>query len=147
MSIILKSIISAFIFWFSFSCYAGENQDNGSMPIGVSIINLIANPERYHNKKIRFIGFASVEFENFSIYLSKESYDNRMSLNAIWLDLESKNSTVDSIMKKIHGLIKLDKHYVIVEGVFDKNDKGHMSMNSGSINGITRLDKWDSRSK
>ena len=147
MSILFKSIISVFVLWFAFSCYAEEIQGNGSQPIGVSIINLIANPERFHDKKVRFIGFASMEFEDFSVYLSKESYDNRMSLNAIWLDFESKNSTIDSIVKKIHSLIKLDKQYVIVEGVFDKNHKGHMSMNSGSIKNITRLDKWDDRSK
>jgi len=37
---------------------------------------------------------------------------------------------------------KLNSPYVIVKGTFDAGNKGHMSMNSGSLRDISAADTW-----
>lgn len=102
---------------------------------GPSLIEIIANPERYDGKKIRIIGFMHLEFEGNGIYLNKSDYLNRISKNGLWLsisgDLEKRG-------------LKLNDSYVIVEGVFDANHFGHLRLWSGTIKDVTRLDAWRS---
>src|SRR4051794_10776104 len=38
----------------------------------VSLVQLLANPERYHNKPVSLEGFLHVEFEECGIYLSRD---------------------------------------------------------------------------
>lgn len=100
-----------------------------------SLINLIATPEKYHQKHIRVIGFLNIEFEGNAIYLHEEDYRRRISKNSIWINLNNKTS------EKIYE-DKLSKTYVILEGTFNMNNNGHMSLSSGSIEKITRVDSW-----
>ena len=39
--------------------------------IGVSLIQLIANPDKYHGKLVRVIGVINIEFEGNKIFTSK----------------------------------------------------------------------------
>ncbi|MDO3696026.1 hypothetical protein QVZ41_14330 [Wenyingzhuangia sp. chi5] len=102
----------------------------------VSIINLIASPEKYHNKKIQVIGYLNIEFEGNGIYLHKEDYDNGIEKNGLWVSFTKK--TWEKLKKK-----KINKTYVIIEGTFNMEDKGHMGLFSGEIEKITRIDKWN----
>ena len=42
-----------------------------SSEYSVSLIRLIANPEKYHGKKIQVTGYINLEFEGDAIYLHK----------------------------------------------------------------------------
>ena len=90
-----------------------------------SLVNLIATPERYSGKKIRTYGFATMEFEGHAIFLSKADADHNVLVNSIWLDLTSTSKTIED-------LSHLDGAYVIVEGVFDSANRGHLSRQSCS---------------
>ena len=119
---------------FPFMVGFGEaNQD----PIGVSLINLIATPDKYHGKIIRVIGVTRIEFEGDSIYLSKEHLENRAIKNAIWI-----NPNYKAIGKTEKELAEFNGQYVLVEGVFNKNNNGHLGLYSGSIDNITRFQPW-----
>lgn len=98
----------------------------------VSLISLIANPEKYYGQKIRAIGYLHLEFEGNGLYLHKEDYDHGIDKNALWVDIDTR--------AKIQGLKRYSNHYVLIEGTFDGNSKGHMAMNSGSISNITRVE-------
>lgn len=100
----------------------------------VSIIALIANPLLYNHSKIRIIGYLHLEFEGTCIYIHKEDYKNAISKNALWIDLISR--------EKMRSLQKFSDHYVIIEGIFNAGDKGHMEMNSGTVTNISRIDLW-----
>ena len=102
----------------------------------ISLIRLIQNPETYHLKQVRVIGFASLEFEGKAIYINKDDYENAVTKNAIWLDVE-----LTDAVKKNHG------KYVLVEGVFDKDKQGHLKMYSGTIKAIKRLEAWQTGDK
>ena len=101
----------------------------------VSLIRLIANPEKYGGKKLRVIGYLHLEFEGNGLFLHKEDYDVGISKNSIWVDVDIKHPEASSFNK-------FSNHYVIMEGTFDSHDNGHMGRSSGSIKKITRLDLY-----
>ena len=65
--------------------------------INTSIINLIATPEKYHGKKVLFIGFAVMRFEETGIYLSKDDAERRILKNSIWLSNTTKMKVLNNI--------------------------------------------------
>lgn len=139
-----------FFIFFSISSY-GVSQDsiNTQKPIkrnvtedfylsdfSGSIINLIGTPEKYHNKKVRVIGFLNLEFEGNAIYLHKEDYKKSITKNGLWVTFTEK------AWKKIKKY-KFNKNYFLIEGTFDMTSFGHMGLWSGTIKDITRIDEWD----
>lgn len=92
----------------------------------VSIIDLIANPEKYQGSQVIIGGFLSLEFEGNAIYLHRDDFENRIYKNGLWC-------TIDLVKYKV-----FDEKYVIIEGNFDAKDKGHMRLWSGTINDISR---------
>ena len=101
----------------------------------ISLINIIANPDQFNNKHIRVIGVSRIEFENNAIYISRESYDNYLSKNGLWIEF-GENYPKENIQafKKYNG------QYVVVEGIYDMKNKGHMDAFSGAIKRITRFE-------
>lgn len=100
----------------------------------VSIIQLIANPEKYDGKFVRVIGVGNIEFEGNCISLSKDDLKYGVG-NSIWIEL-GKDISYDEAAQ-------YNGEYVIVEGIFDKDDCGHFGMFYGSIKQISRYDLWD----
>lgn len=58
-------------------------------PTNVSMVQLIANPEKFDGKLIRIIGFLRLEFEGDALYLHREDYENGIMGDAIWVDVNS----------------------------------------------------------
>jgi hypothetical protein len=101
----------------------------------VSLVRLMATPERYHGKTIQLVGYLNLEFEGNAIYLHKEDFDHGLCENAFWVDVSEK-------IAKREDLKSYNKRYVIIVGTFDMNDFGHMNLFGGTIKNITRLDVW-----
>ena len=101
----------------------------------VSLMQLIVNPDKYQDKHVRVIGVSRIEFEGNAIFFTKEHYENRVSENSLWIEPDYKvlESTPQQL-KEFNG------KYVLVEGVFNKNNKGHFAMNSGALEDITRFE-------
>ncbi|WP_342332533.1 hypothetical protein [Pedobacter sp. FW305-3-2-15-E-R2A2] len=96
----------------------------------VSIVRLIAAPDLYHKKTVQVKGFVNIDFEDCVIYLSKEDFEHGLYKNGISIDL-SKDE-----FKKLTGF---DEQYVLLEGIFDKTNNGHMDNFSGSISHVTDI--------
>lgn len=101
-------------------------------PTDVSLLQLIANPRQFHGKLVRVIGYLRLEFEGNALYLHREDYMHAISRNGIWVNLPLKWPHEKAINNK----------YVIVEGVFDAKNQGHMGMFSGELSSIQRADQW-----
>jgi hypothetical protein len=101
----------------------------------VSVLQLIANPQPYDGKRVRFIGFLRLEFEGDAIYLHREDYQHQISQNALWINLPH------DMTKQEQQAVNM--HYVICAGVFQASKHGHMGMFSGEVAEITRLQSWD----
>jgi hypothetical protein len=101
----------------------------------VSLISLIANPQKFSGQKVRVIGYLHLEFESNGLYLNKDDFKNGISKNAIWIEMGPKHPENSPLSKFID-------HYVLMEGTFDDKNQGHMGMMTGSLKDITRLELW-----
>jgi hypothetical protein len=88
----------------------------------VSMIQLIANPDRYDGSPIRLIAFLNLEFEGNALYLHREDYEKSLSSNAIWISLTDQQ---EKSSRKLSG------GYVLVEGTFRANERGHSAHRTG----------------
>ncbi len=102
----------------------------------VSLIQLIASPERYDGKRVRVEGFALIEFEGNALYFHKEDKDVGLSKNAIWLEVPEEKET----KWKLHS-----GSYVLVVGTFRAANRGHWDMFSGALEGIIRFEPLNRR--
>ena len=98
------------------------------------MLQLITSPERFHNKKVRVIGFFRCEFEGTVLYPHREDYEHSLIPNGIAMNIDEFE---DPTCKA------LDLSYVIAEGVFSSKGKGHMSLWSGTLTKISRFEKWN----
>ena len=104
----------------------------------VSILQLIVTPERYDGKRVQVEGFLHLEFEGNVLYLSENDYIHHLYKNGLWV---TRNLVINERFRT------LNSRYVIVIGTFDAANKGHMSMNSGSLRDISAADTWPDSTK
>ena len=107
------------------------NKNLNKYPLDVSMIQLISNPEKYDGKFVRVKGVGNIEFEGNYISLSKEDWKYHTG-NSIWIEFGPALS--------LNNPEEYNGEYVIVEGIFDKDNNGHLDMFHGSIKNINRYD-------
>jgi hypothetical protein len=100
----------------------------------VSIVQLIATPERYDGKIVRLIGYLHLEFEGDAIYLHREDFDRGIYENSVWINLP--NDIKPGQRQAVNG------HYVICTARFVAGRHGHMGMFAGELEDVTRLEVW-----
>ncbi len=101
----------------------------------VSMVQLLATPEKYDGKFVRVIGVGNLAFEGDFLSLSKEDHLYGAG-NSLWIEL-GKRAIPYNEAKAYNG------RYVLVEGFFDKDDRGHLGMFCGSIKDISRYQLWE----
>lgn len=100
----------------------------------VSIVQLIANPERYDGQRVQVIGFLRLEFEGDGIYLNREDYEQGIPQNGVSVQRPN------GITKEQTDAVNM--HYVICLGTFAAAPRGHFGLWSGTIKNIERLQVW-----
>ena len=104
----------------------------------VSILQLIANPERYDGQRVQVIGFLRLEFEGNGIYLHREDYERGIAQNGLAVQLPS------AMTKEQTDAVNMN--YVICLGTFVASPRGHFGLWSGTIKDIERLQVWPGHS-
>ena len=101
-------------------------------------MQLILNPEKYHGELVRVIGVSRIEFEGDSVWFTKEHYYHWILNNALWIepDYKALNLTRDQL-EQFNG------KYVLLEGIFNKDNHGHLGMYSGALEQVTRFQLWE----
>ena len=130
---VLSVLVAGFCFGFGMANQKVES---------VSLIQLIVNPENYHGKLVRVIGVSRIKFEDNGIWFSKEHYRHCVYKNSLWIELDYK-----ALGATPQQLEKFNGKYVLMEGVFDKDNHGHMGMSSGALEKVTRFDLWEKEEK
>ena len=114
-------------------------QNSDTAPV-VSIINLIATPERYDGKKVIVTGYVYFEFENRSLCLLAGVASSR---ECLWINVNENKPDSEAAaeaQKRSEVVWKsYDRHVVTIHGVFDMNDKGHLIGWSGGIRDIEKV--------
>jgi hypothetical protein len=106
-------------------------------PENVSLIQLIANPQLYDQKRIRFIGYLHLEFEGDAIYFHRDDFLYGITNDAVWINLP-KDIKPDQLKA-------VNDHYVICSAKFVAGRHGHMGMFAGELDDVTRVEIWSSR--
>lgn len=106
---------------------------NGALE--VSLVKIIANPERYDGRQVRLTGYFVNEFEGRALYLTRDDARIGNIENSVWIDEPSP-------MAKAGSIATVRKHFVRVDGTFKNHPNGgggHMGLWSGSLTNITFL--------
>jgi len=111
----------------------GFAQDRQAAPQPVSLVQLLASPDKYDRKAVVVFGFLTIGQENNNLYLGKTDYDNALLTDSIWVDLS------DDMLKKRN---ELHMRYVRLVGVFHLGHAGHSNSSVGGISGITDCRFW-----
>jgi len=111
---------------------------HAAQPENVTLVQLIADPAKFDRKLIRVIGFLRLEFEGNVLYLHREDYDHAILGDGIWVEV------TPEITKRQKAL---NMHYVLLEGVFDSKNRGHMGAWGGSLTQIQRAESWSGYSQ
>jgi hypothetical protein len=102
-----------------------------SQQVDSNFTKLLSEPDKYHNKIVEIVGYVNFEFEGDYIRLDSTTYSNR-----IWIEGVPK----ELLRKKYFG--NLNGRRVMIEGRYNKNLLGHMSMFKGTLTDVTRLDVY-----
>jgi hypothetical protein len=95
------------------------------------MVQLLATPERYEGKRVRVKGFCELGFEADGLFLHREDFDIANTDNGLWLDVEG-----SKVVKQ-----GLGGTYVLVEGRFSGQFRGHLGLWSGAIRDVTRFER------
>jgi hypothetical protein len=109
----------------------------------VSLISIIANPERYDGFYVQVTGYLHLRSEDFGLYLSKTDGDYLNGKNAVWVSFAQNVRKVPIVLlgqKDTSNSIQyFDGKYVTMTGVFDKSHMGHMGTYSGTLRDIDSI--------
>ncbi len=105
----------------------------------VSLINLIATPEKYDGIQVNVVGVFLCEMESHTLFLTKDDYEIFNTRNGIALDIDS-----SMFANNIRNLKELNGKYVMIEGVFQQKKEGdHIShFTQGHIKNINRIGEY-----
>ena len=113
---------------------ASTSKAGASEPTEVSMVQLLANPAKFHNQLIQVEGYLHVKFEDECLYLSKEDADYLNGKHGVWISFS------DRLSKRPNkDLEYFDCKHVMIIGIFDKDQTGHLDSAAGGIKAVTDI--------
>jgi hypothetical protein len=103
------------------------------VPVPVSMLQLIATPERFDGKSVGAIGYLVLHNGGGFLYLHREDSDFGLYVNALKIEFDRESSSDDPAF---------DSHYLYLIGSFDAKDKGPLSAFGGSIKNAKVIALW-----
>jgi hypothetical protein len=101
----------------------------------ISLIGLIATPERYDGKLVHVTGWATIEFENTALCLSDRPVSTK---ECVWLEIVEGPLVTSSYTKAEESWKKFHRRVITLQGRFLMRNNGHMGAYSGSIGQVTK---------
>ena len=101
----------------------------------VSMLQLIATPEKFDGKTIGITGFFYLGRDEALLYLHQEDYNHALNANAIWFE------PGEWVGK---DLGKLQRKYVTLVGTFSAARKGPYGCPNGGLSVVDRFYFWSS---
>lgn len=107
----------------------------GQADLTVSLVRLIADPEKHDGQPVAVIGFLRLEFEGNMLYLHEEDYAHSIEENAVRLGINKKQR---------EEFANNNMHYVFVAGTFRAAKRGTSNPN-GTIVDIVKIEDWPAK--
>lgn len=96
----------------------------------MSLVALLADPQRRHQERVAVAGFLVLEFEHLALYLDQTSQEAGLQENGVWIDAP--------ISIQHPAMKRLSRTYVVVDGRFDATAKGYGNY-SGTLTDIRAI--------
>jgi hypothetical protein len=96
-----------------------------------SIYELLASPMKYHGKIIALGGYVNFSHEGNALYATEEHYLNRLTRDAVWINVEGLNLGEHDDFRR---------GYAYIRGKYDQYDGGHFRLFSGAINNVDKFE-------
>lgn len=90
----------------------------------ISLVTLVAMPERYHGKPVVVSGFMYLQREHNALYIGKSDFQHGALKNAVYLQI------TNDLFEHVY---RLNGCYVVVSGTFDGKNTGHLGLFSGEL--------------
>jgi len=113
-------------------------QSASEQTVLVSMIQLIATPERFEGRLVRVAGFCRLEFEGNALYLNREDYEAVLVTNGLLLDIAGTSLERNK---------SLSNRYVIVEGRFRARPVDSIGTFPGSIEHVSGIKPLPTRTQ
>jgi len=107
-----------------------ERPNGHNSPYRIPIDEILASPDVYEGTHIQVVGYLNLGFEDDAIYLNKSDYKANKFKKGLWVHINQ---------FKFPQSAKCNKHYVIIDAVFDANDHGHENLWGGASKNISNL--------
>ena len=101
----------------------------------ISMIQLIASPEKYENKLVQISGYCINEPEGPVLFLSEEFANQLLYENSIFIRLQKDASFFSD----------LNKQWIMIEGRYEQDNRGPQGLFSGTLTNIQRVMHQPSR--
>jgi hypothetical protein len=108
----------------------GSQQEHGAR---LSLVQLIANPERYDGKLVNVTGFLTMNEEGTTLWYHETDFDHALTENALSID-----RTKDMNANRE----RLEFNYVLIVGTFRDEKRSLRYSQTGRITNITRFELW-----
>jgi hypothetical protein len=99
-----------------------------------SMLNLVANPEKYDGKRVATVGFLEIESNRSTLYLHREDRDHNLLVNGLNVVFDPELTDADDA--------RFNLIYVYLSGTFDAKDRGFNSLAGGSIKSCSVVILW-----
>lgn len=120
---------------------AGVGSQGECVLYRVSIVNLIATPERFHGKKVQVIGYLEMGAGHIWLSLGKNSFQNEGVLLVIHEgEIETREDFEEYKNKEKRMRLQFGGRVVLMEGEFDMDISS--SQLRGGIRDIVRIQRW-----
>jgi hypothetical protein len=103
----------------------------------VSLVQLIATPERFDGKRVIVSGVAKIRIDASGLFLSEADADHDVTRNAIWL----------AFGREVLGRTRwaeFNRKYVYAVGTFRAGERGRLEAYSGALVHVERIDRLPS---
>jgi hypothetical protein len=139
----LFTICWAFATLLAFSPSWAKEPTDKKIGEGVSIIQLVANPDRYHGKLVYFRAYATVRFEGNSLCMTPDRINTK---DCLWLQYDDGPWKTDKDMERYKTAQKkwegFNGKVIFVRGIFNKKNTGHFGLFAGALERIMEVSEW-----
>jgi hypothetical protein len=130
--ILLGMILPVFVLVQGCSPHVNAKGEDGQ-PLRVSMIQLLASPERFEGKRIQVEGVFRRGNEERALYVSRDDAEYLNFASGLWLE-STKGAETDR-----------NGAFVVVEGTFTAAERGHLGLWAATIRNVSRIDRAKSR--
>lgn len=121
---------------YNYDCSYRNLEKSENKVVDVSVSNLVKTPEKFNGKKVRVEGYGNISNETSVLY---DYLDNFKEESKISVEL---NFDYNKLKIPYADLLKMNDKFVVIEGIFNYDNKDNLDVFSGSIEKLSYFELY-----